>query len=309
MKQLESPSPWQSAIVLTVGVLCISTSAIFVRLALNADVETGVGLSLVLSASRLCFASALLAPAWKDIYQSPPQRSALVYSAIAGFFLAAHFASWITSLSFTSIAASTTLVTTNPIWVALISWLWLGDTLSRRTLASIVITIFGSLIVSLVGASTTTVGQNPLLGNSLALVGSWTFSLYFLLGRAAQRRHLSLPQHAAIAYTVAALTLIPMPLLTSQTYRDYPLEIYGYAALMALIPQLIGHTSLNWAVNHMSPTLVTLVILLEPIGASVLGYLAFREVPGLNVLIGAIVIITGVAVASLGRMKKSTDVS
>ncbi|MEB3210382.1 MAG: DMT family transporter [Leptolyngbyaceae bacterium] len=303
MSLANPPTRWYIGVVLTVGVLCISTSAILVRLALDTGAEAGVGLSLVLAASRLCFASLVLIPTWKKVYTTSHQREALIYSAIAGILLAIHFASWITSLAFTSIAASTTLVTTNPIWVALISWLWLRERPSPRTLLGIAITITGSIIVSLVGSASSSIGENPLLGNGLALVGSWSFSLYFLLGRAAQRRNLSLHHHAAIAYTIAAVVLLPIPLLTGHAYGDYPAEVYGYAALMALIPQLIGHTTLNWAVNHIPPTLVTLTILLEPIGASLLGYLAFQEVPTVNVWIGAIIIIAGVAIAVLGKSR------
>jgi len=299
MRLLNTPTRWHITTILFVAVLSVSTSAVLVRFALQASTQAGIGLSLVLAASRLCFASIIVAPALRDIHQTTHQRHALVYSAIAGLLLAAHFASWISSLSFTSIAASTTLVTTNPIWVALISWFWFGDRLSRRTIAGIVVTITGSLVISLTGSNALDGDHNPLLGNSLALIGSWSFSLYFLLGRVAQRQQLSLRHHTAIAYTVAAVTLVPLPLLLGHPYNSYPIEVYGYAALMAMIPQLIGHTSLNWSVNHVSPTIVTLVLLLEPIGASLLGYLAFKELPGYNVLIGAAIILLGVAIATL----------
>ncbi|MGF1512791.1 MAG: DMT family transporter [Elainellaceae cyanobacterium] len=287
---------WQAAAVLYFGVFCVSTSAVFVRLALGAAETAGVGFSLVIAASRLILASLILLPTWRHFQPSRYQPGAAAYSAIAGVLLALHFATWITSLSYTSIAASTVLVTTNPIWVALVSWLWLKERLPRRTVVGIAVTIVGGVLVGWQGGGA--VGQNPLLGNGLALVGAWTFSLYFLLGRAAQRRGLKLGQHSAIAYTVAAVTLLPLPWAFEASYGGYPPSVYGYIGLMALVPQLLGHTSLNWAATRMSPTLVTLVILMEPVGASLLGYLAFGEVPGVRVLMGAIVILAGVTLAA-----------
>ncbi|MEO0408363.1 MAG: DMT family transporter [Cyanobacteria bacterium P01_A01_bin.135] len=294
---------WHVFVILGLGVLCVSTSAVFIRLALAASETQGLGFSLVVAAVRLTLASLLLLPVTLRAGRRPPcSRGTLLRSAVAGGLLAIHFAAWITSLSYTSITASTTLVTTNPVWVALIAWVWLGDRPSRSVILGIVVTLIGGAVI---GWDQGTVGQAPLLGNSLALVGAWTFSLYFLLGQQVQQRGLSVGQHSAIAYTTAALVLLPLPLLVGVTYSGYPASVYGWIAMMALVPQLLGHTSLNWAVRHVSPTLVTLVILLEPVGASLLGYLAFGEVPGLRVVLGAGVVLAGVAIATEFH-KKST---
>lgn len=288
---------WHLVAILCFGVFCVSTSAVFIRLALADANASGVGFSLVIAASRLALASLILLPTWRQLQPQSRPPGTLIYSGIAGALLALHFATWITSLSYTSIAASTVLVTTNPIWVALLSWLWFRERLSARVAIGIVITLVGGLLVGWEGSSA--VGQNPLLGNSLALMGSWAFSLYFLLGREVQRRGLTVGQHSAIAYTTAALLLLPLSLATGTAYRGYPISVYVWIMLMAIVPQLLGHTSLNWAVRHLSPTLVTLAILMEPVGASLLGYLLFGEVPGMLVLVGAGVILTGVSLAAL----------
>ncbi|MEM7770187.1 MAG: EamA family transporter [Cyanobacteria bacterium P01_A01_bin.37] len=297
---------WFAVSILALGVLAVSTSAILIRLTLETVTETGIGFSLVISAARLVVASTILLPTWRQVQGTTHQPGAIAYSAIAGVLLAGHFASWTTSLSFTSIAASTTLVTTNPVWVALISWLWLRERPSTKTLLGIAITIAGSLFIGLADSGSSTMSQQPVLGNSLALTGAVTASGYFLLGREAQRRGLPIQQHAAIAYTVAALTLLPLPIFLESSYVGYPALTYGYIVLMAIVPQLIGHTSLNWAVHHISPTIVTLTILLEPIGASLLGYALFREAAGSNVLAGAVIIIIGVAIAVTGQSSPST---
>ncbi|NJR64649.1 MAG: DMT family transporter [Leptolyngbyaceae cyanobacterium CRU_2_3] len=294
------PSNWQVVAVLGVGVVCVSTAAILIRLAFAAANAQGVGFSLVLAASRLAIAALCLAPAWGNLRKERFQLSALCYSAAAGVCLALHFACWITSLSYTSIAASATLVTTNPVWVALLSWLWFREKPGSTTVLGIAITLLGGMLVAIGSAEATFAGSNPLLGNFLALVGSWAVSLYFLLGREAQRRGLDVGSHVVLTYTTAAGVLLPLPALFGASYSGYHSSVYLWILLMALFPQLIGHTSFNWAVRWISPTLVTLTILAEPVGSSILGAIVFRENPGSTVLLGAAVILTGVATAALG---------
>lgn len=293
------PSSWKVGLILTLGIVSVSTAAIFIRLALEAADTRGIGFSLVLAASRLSLAALLLLPTWRRWRQGSWQPSALVCSGLSGIFLAIHFATWITSLSFTSIAASTTLVTTNPIWVALLSWLWFKERPTWLTAGGIAIALTGGIVVGL-GSSGASVGSHPLLGNGLALMGAWAVSLYFLGGREAQRRGLSIGRHVAIVYTVAAAILLPLPLLFATPYIGYPSEVYLYMLLLAVFPQLIGHTSFNWAVRWISPILVTLTILAEPLGAGILAFLVFGEEPGSTVLLGAALILAGVAIAALG---------
>ena len=306
---MPQPSRWQVVAVLTIGVLSVSTAAIFIRLALAAADATGVGFSLVLAASRLSIAAIVLTPAWHSFRieerGGAHQSRALPYSIAAGIFLAIHFATWITSLSYTSIAASATLVTTNPVWVALISWVWFREKPTRLTIAGIGMTLLGSLLIGIGDASSVPIGKDPLLGNSLALIGSWAISLYFLLGREAQRRGLSIGSHVVLTYTTAAIVLLPLPLLFQTAYTGYPLAVYGWILLMAIFPQVIGHTSFNWAVRYISPTLVTLTILAEPIGSAILGAIVFHENPGGLVILGAGVILAGVAIAAVGASQKS----
>lgn len=301
------PSNWQVWLVLTAGIISVSTAAIFIRMAFAAVEVQDVGFSLVLAASRLTLAAVFLIPIWRNFRTISFQRTALYYSAIAGVFLAIHFAAWITSLAYTSIAASATLVTTNPIWVALVSWLWFREKPSWLTIGGIGLTLAGGTLVALGGVEGSQLGSNPPLGNFLALVGSWAISLYFLLGREAQRRGLGISSHVVLTYSVAAIVLLPLPLLFGASYVGYPAQVYLCILLMALFPQLIGHTSFNWAVRWISPTLVTLTILAEPIGASVLGILVFGETPGWTVAIGAAIILVGVTIAAIGSKGKNTS--
>lgn len=301
MKILKQPLPWQVGLVLVAGVFAVSTAAIFIRLAIASAGVRGVGFSLFLSASRLAIASLLLLPAWRNLKPSQLSPGALRYAAAAGICLAAHFATWITSLSFTSIAASTTLVTTNPVWVALLCWLWFKEKLTRLTVVGIGVAFVGGVLIALGDTGAVSAGNNPPLGNFLALVGAWMASLYFLLGREAQRRGLGIGSYVVVAYSTGALVLLPLPLIVGSNYVGYPVAVYAYILLMAVLSQVVGHTTLNWAVRWISPTLVTLAILFEPVGSSFLGYLIFNEVPGLLVLVGAGVLLSGVAIALAGR--------
>jgi len=117
-----------------------------------------------------------------------------------------HFALWITSLSYTSIAASTALVTTNPVWVALLSRFWFGEKLSKLSIAGIAVALGGTIAIALGSAGGSGDGSSVMLGNFLALAGSWAVSLYLL----------------AIAYTVAAIVLLPLPLVLKTSYTGYP---------------------------------------------------------------------------------------
>lgn len=285
--------------MLLLGICSVSTASIFIRLALDAAGTRGVGFSLVLAASRLGLAALVLVPAWRGLQIHPAAWQSWRYSIAAGLFLGLHFATWITSLSYTSIAASATLVTTNPVWVALFSWVWFHERPTLKTAIGIVITLAGGILVAL-GGNTSSPGSNPLLGDFLALVGSWAVSLYLLLGREAQRQGLSISNHIVLTYSTAAIVLLPTPLLFGAKYTGYAPAVYLWIALMALFPQLLGHTSFNWAVRWVSPTLVTLTILAEPVGSSILSFLVFQENPGPTVILGAAVILAGVTIAALG---------
>jgi len=318
---MHPPRLWQIAGVLGVGIVAASSAAIFIRLALAwVPPSAHVGLGLFLAASRLLVATIALLPSWQGFRQVNYSPQALRYGLIAGVCLALHFATWIPSLAFTSIAASTALVTTNPIWVVMILWIWKGDRPQGWQWLGILLALAGAIGVGLGdftniepslqstvnSAATVFAGRNPLLGNSLALCGSWAVSFYLVCGQEAQNRGLSLNHYISLVYGVAAVVLLPLPALVGQPHLSYPLPVYGYTLLLALFPQLIGHTSFNWALRWVSPTLVTLVILGEPIGSSLLGWWIFGEVPSSTVLWGALMLLSGVVITALAERGRSS---
>ena len=291
------PTKWQLVIVLTIGILGVSLAAIWIRLAVDlVDPDNKVGFSLFLAASRLIIAASILLPNWKNFKLVQIESTAFVYAVAAGICLAVHFATWITSLSYTSIAASTVLVTTNPIWVGLFSWWWYKEKLTWRNILGIAIASIGGIILTIADGGAVGNYSNPSLGNILALIGAIMSSLYIIFGSQAQRRGLSIGNYIAIAYSTAALCLFPLPLLYDTGYLGYTPLVYLYIFLMALMSQVIGHTSLNWAVRWISPTLVSLSLLFEPVVASLVGAVVFREIPTIGLLLGGVIILIGIAV-------------
>ncbi|MDR9402208.1 MAG: DMT family transporter [Halothece sp. Uz-M2-17] len=287
--------------VLFFGVVGVSTAAIFIRLCLQTAEQSGLGFSLFIAASRLTIASMMIVPFVRSNEKtSVISRQGWRWSIAAGITLSIHFATWITSLSFTSIAASTTIVTTNPIWVTLLSWLWFKEKPKPLTSLGIMIALGGGFCIAIGDAGSLTGGSNPLLGDALALFGAWSASVYLLLGKQAQAEGLSVGNYSAIAYTTAAILLFPLPFFFGIYYWGYPTPVYFYLLGMALFSQILGHTSFNWSVRFISPTFVTLAILFEPVSASALGFFVFGEVPSLLVLIGAIILLIGCAIAILG---------
>jgi len=294
---MKKPTQWQIGIVLIVGIVGVSLAAIWIRLANDVVASNNrVGFSLFLAASRLIVAALILLPIQKNFQRKNTIPATLYYAIAAGICLAIHFATWVTSLAYTSIAASTVLVTTNPIWVGLFNWWWYQEKLSKQNIIGITIALVGGIIIAIADREVGANYSNPILGDILALLGAVMSSLYIIFGSQAQRQGLSTGNYIAIAYSVSALCLFPLPLLFQTSYLGYPQPVYLYILLMAVMSQAIGHTSLNWSVRWISPTVVSLSLLFEPVIASCVGAIVFAEIPSWNLLLGGLIILLGMAV-------------
>lgn len=150
-------------------------------------------------------------------------------------------------------------------------------------------------------------GNNPLLGNGLALIGAIMASLYIMSGTQAQKLGLSIGNYITVAYSTAAIALCPILFLFNIQYTEYSAADYLYNAAMAVISQLIGHTGFNWALRWISPTFVTLSILFEPIISSTLGAIVFQEIPSLAIFRGGLILLLGVGIAVLGNEVGSSE--
>jgi drug/metabolite transporter (DMT)-like permease len=276
---------------MAVGVVVVSTAALAIRYAQREAP------SLSIAAWRLTLAALVLAPivlTRRRDELSRLTRSELARAAVSGFFLALHFAAWISSLEYTSVAASSVLVATNPLFVGLLSPLLLQERIGRLMLGGILIAFAGSAVIALGDVGS---GSDPLLGDTLAMAGAATAAGYMMIGRTL-RRQLSLLTYIFIVYGVAALILLVVALGSCQPMFDFAPSTYGWLFFLGLGPQLIGHSSFNWALRYLSAAFVTVTLLSEPIGASVLAWVQLGEPPtGLEVFGGGLVLI-GITVAS-----------
>ncbi|MEN9314975.1 MAG: hypothetical protein RIS35_1368 [Pseudomonadota bacterium] len=292
-------------VALAAGVLIVSTAALLIRFAIDA----GAG-PLAVAAGRLTLAAMVVVPLalarrGRELAGLAPADWGI--AAIAGLFLAVHFATWIASLRYTSVASSVALVTTNPIWVGLLSWWLLGEPPTRRTALGIGLAIAGSalIIASDLQAAPGTAGRDPMFGNALALAGAVAISGYFLVGRGLNRR-LTLLAYVAIVYGAAAVAMNAIAAAGGQGIWTIPTAAWLPIAAMALGPQLAGHTIINASLRHLSATFVALAILGEPVGSAVLAWAFLGETFGPLQLAGFATLLVGIVVAAGGERRQPT---
>lgn len=274
------------------GVFAVSTGAIFARLA---DAP-----AIVIAAYRVGLAVLVLLPF--AFWKARDELTALSgkdfrIAVLAGFFLAMHFAAWISSLSYTSVANSVVLANTNPLWVGLLTPLISRESIRKTAVVSIAVSLVGGVII---GIGDFASGKTALWGDFLALTGSVCMAVYLLLGRTL-RRKLSLLSYVTVCYGSAAVILWAIVWVSAKPVSGFDTRTRLSLLAVALIPQLIGHTSYNWALKWFSTPTIAVSLLGEPIGATVLAYIIFNE--GLNVfkVIGALFILSAVYLAASGE--------
>ncbi len=287
---MEERSSVPPSLILVLGVLAVSTASTFIRLA-QADIP-----SLAVAAWRLTLASVILAPvtlATRRAELRSLSRRAWLLVLAGGVVLALHFAAWITSLAMTSVAASVVLVTTSPLFVGLITFLFFQEPVSPRLWAGMVLALIGSIIIGLDDAG---LGTHRLMGDVLALLGALAAAAYFIIGRRLRAR-LSLLAYVFPVYSTAAVVLMLVSLLSGVSLTGYGASTWGWLLLLALIPQIIGHSSLNWALRHLPVTYVSLSVLAEPIGSTLLAWWVLSEPPTWAAVLGGALILVGLLVA------------
>ena len=274
--------------ILISGILAISTGAIFARIA--------EAPSLVIAAYRVGLASLILVPiaCWKarDEFDSLSSRE-LGTALLAGVFLALHFAVWIYSLKFTAISNSVVLVNTSPLWVGLLAPLLIGEKIKRMTFLGMLLSIIGCVII---GSGDFISGGMALRGDLLALTGGVCAAGYLILGKTL-RQKLSLLVYISICYASAALILWIAVLALGFRVSGFSNQTFGAIWAMALISQIIGHSSYNWALRYCSATLVALSFLGEPVGSTILAYLMFGETLTFTKIAGGLIIMGGIYLA------------
>jgi drug/metabolite transporter (DMT)-like permease len=251
--------------------------------------------AMAIAALRLCMATLILSP-WVLTRSRPQLRALTQYWPmvfLSGAALAIHFGSWIWSLKFTSVASSVVLVTTTPLFVGLGSYLFLKEKPTRPLMIGIVVSVVGGVLI---GYGDFQISGQALLGDGLALVGALSASAYFLIGRRL-RAHTELGAYIYWVYGIAAILLLMTALLMGVPLFVYEWETYGLILLLALGPQLIGHSTLNWSLKYLSAGAVAVAQLGEPIGAALLAYWLLGEPITVMTLLGGGLILLGVYAA------------
>ncbi len=273
-------------LMLFIGITAASTASIFTKLC-SAP-------ALIIAAYRLAIASLLLAPfaSYQRIWRGWG-RSETRWLLLSGLLLGLHFATWIGSLKYTSVASSVVLVSTHPIFVGIGSWLFLKEHLRFKFVLGISLAVLGSAVIGLGDLS---LSGDAILGDLLALAGALSVSGYFLVGRK-MRRGQSLLSYIFPVYSTAGSVLILLALAWQKPFFGYSPYDYLLFLLLALIPQLIGHSTFNWALKYIPASLVAITILGEPIGSTILAFFILGE--GLNgwKVLGGISIFLGILIA------------
>ena len=286
---------------LFIAILAVSTASIFIRFA-QTDAP-----SLVIAALRLTFACIALAPIALSRHRDELRgltRNELLLGLLSGLFLAIHFATWISSLEYTTVASSVVFVSTGPLWVALLSPFILKERLARSAILGLSLAVIGGIIIGLSDACSWNHGivcpsLNQILhgrmmfGNFLALVGAWMVAGYLMIGRKL-RAKMSLMPYIFLVYGMASVCLLIIVLIARESLFGYHWLTYVWILLLALIPQLIGHSTYNWALAYLSAAFVAVMTLGEPIGSSILAYFILNETPSLIVIIGGVLILFGI---------------
>lgn len=289
-------------LVLFGGVLIVAAASILIRF------TQGMGVpSLAIAAGRLTFAALILLPigfvrAGAEVRRL--QRRELLLGLASGLLLAIHFAAWIASLEYTSVASSVALVSTNPLWVGLASLVLLRERLAPLMLLGILLTVGGSALIGISDSSGPNSG-NAMLGNGLALLGAIAGSGYFLIGRTLRPR-LTVLAYIWLVYSTAAVFLLVGALAVyGSALFSYPPMAYVLLLCMAIGPQLLGHTSFNWALRYLSATFITISILGEPIGSAILAFLIFQEGFKEAQLAGFVILLAGVMLAAWSEQRQT----
>ncbi len=273
-------------LLLLVGISAASTASIFIKLC---DAP-----ALIISAYRMVFASLVLVPfAWRRKVWKDWRSSEIGWLVLSGVFLSLHFAFWISSLKYTSVASSVVLVSTHPIFVGIGSWILLKERPGVKLILGICLSILGSVLISFGDRS---VSEGALIGDGLALLGAMTVSGYFLVGRKL-RKGQNLLAYIFPVYSTAGAVLVLLALLFQDPFFGYRSSNYLLFFLLALIPQLIGHTTFNWALKYIPASLVAITILGEPVGSTILAFLILGEGLTLWKTLGGISIFLGILVA------------
>jgi drug/metabolite transporter (DMT)-like permease len=275
-----------------VGVLAVSAAAIFIRLAEAPAVAVAFW--------RCALGAAILVPPAILRREKFPRGRTLYVGMASGVALGAHFGFWISSLDYTSVAASVVLVSTQPVFVAILAYLLFGERTSPLSFAGILVALAGTAVIAGDGS----VGSAAIFGNVLALVGAVTVAVYVLIGRSSRTGGVGVLPYSIVVYSAAAITLLSAALLSGTRLWGYTAETWFWLGAITLGPQIMGHTVFNWALRYIEDSIVSGTILAEPVVSALLAWLILAEKPGLPTILGGAVVLAGLFMLLRGYRAK-----
>ena len=288
--------PFNPYIGIVIAIFAVSTSAIFVKLI--SDAPAGM-----IAFYRLFLAVILMAPIvffkYKSEFKNISKKDWML-AAISGVFLSLHFILWFESLNYTSVASSVVLVTLQPLFAFIGTYVFFGERFSIAAIISMLITLFGSFII---GWGDLQISGLALLGDILALLGAITVTVYFLLGQKL-RRSLSLMTYTFIVYGSSALTLLLYNIVLGNNFFQFTPNTWGWFFALAIIPTFFGHSLLNWALKWVSTSTISMAIVFEPIGASILAYIILKEHVTWSQWLGGTIVIFGLFLFIVSTTRK-----
>lgn len=300
---VQSATPITAYIAIFAAIASISAAAILIRVALGESMPP-----ILIAASRLFVASVILTPITLTRYKShilKLTRTELLLASISGLFLAIHFLAWVSSLQYTTVLVSVVIVTSGPVWVAILEVIFLRIRLSKLVILGLIIALAGGLYIGLGGQSEAPSevleANTNTIGALLSWVGAVAVSVYMLIGRKLRTKLPVIP-YIWLVYGIATLVMLLVILVTSTPVLGFSIEGYLVLLAMGLVPQLIGHSSLNYVLEYFPATFVSMFTQLEPIGSAILAVIFFSEYPPIEQIIGSAIIISGVLIASRGKV-------
>jgi drug/metabolite transporter (DMT)-like permease len=290
---MEEPkiNPYAAVVV---GVISVSASAIFVKLC---SAPSGV-----IAFYRLFFSVLFMLPIFLKKHSSELRlitKKDFLFSAIAGILLAFHFILWFESLNFTSVASSTVLVTLQPLFAFIGTYIFFKEKLSSKAIISGLIAVVGSVLISW---GDFRISGSALFGDFLALIACALITGYLLFGQTVRQR-LSLVTYTFVVYLISSVTLFIYILTANQPLYPYIPSDWVYFILLALVPTLLGHTLFNWSLKWISTSTISMAILFEPVGATILAYFLLDEQTVWSQVVGGLIVIVGISLFVIDERK------
>ncbi|WP_313805195.1 DMT family transporter [Cytobacillus sp.] len=272
--------------VLAIGVISVSTSAILVK------VSTAP--SGVIAFYRMFFSVLFMLPVFLIKYVPELRlitRRDWIFSIVAGVFLAFHFILWFESLNYTSVASSTVLVTLQPLFAFIGTYFFFKEKFSWKAILSGLVAVIGSVIISWGDFK---ISGSALFGDFLALIACALVTAYLMFGQSVRKR-LSLVTYTFVVYSISAITLLIYVVIRQEPLVPYATSDWVYFILLALVPNLLGHTLFNWSLKWLSTSTISMAILFEPVGAAILAYYLLQENVVWTQALGGAIVIGGVS--------------